>query len=434
MKDNKRIYRIDKNKMEKTIKTLIVDDDNIVRTFLMKLIINKFGYDVVQAGNGIEALRSLEHDDPDIVFLDISMPLMNGIEFLSTVRTQAKYKNLPIVAITAHSDKETVKKLVELGIQDYILKPLSYNETYARLREIIAGYKGMINKNRNDKAGTGIAKSKKLLLLIDADYTFRNFLKRLLSFEFDIIEGISSAECLDLFVKHDPEYVITSLELNATRENFLLNKLKDLDVSGNVKIFATTFNEHTAKNAKGYEGVMLKSFFPSRMMVQISSVFLKHDNIGATYNYIIKNIGLEKLEEVIKYVFDLEAGLNIVSKNEEIFASRKGEYLNNAYFSNSDDTVYFNLSMNADQNFNIPFKNKHVSSSLPPESKIGYITNAVADYMRYEFEKYGIDLTRKTDKNLKDDIKTFTRQVVKYYFESDHGDRYECSLSIFVKK
>lgn len=420
--------------MEKTIKTLIVDDDNIVRTFMVKLIINKFGYDVVQAGNGIEALKVLEHDDPDIVFLDISMPLMNGIEFLSTVRNHAKYKNLPIVAITAHSDKATVKQLVDLGIQDYILKPLSYNETYARLREIISGYKNRITKNRSRKEIKDKLQPKRNLLLIDADRTFRNFLKRLLSFEFEIMEGSSTFECLDLYVKHEPEVVIISLELNANHDNFLLNKLRELDMTENLKVYATTFNELNVRRTLGYDGVMLKSFFPLKMMLQISDKFYHHSKLGETYLHIINYMGREKLGSVVKYIFDLESGLEVVRKHSEIFASVKLDLEVASYFSTSDSSMLIQLILAGEQNAILNIKSKEFDSGTDIKAKFNYLNESVGDFLRYEFEKLGIDLNKTKAFNSADKKNEYERQTIKFHYESDESNLYQSILHIYVKK
>ncbi|GJQ63591.1 MAG: hypothetical protein SCALA702_26440 [Melioribacteraceae bacterium] len=420
--------------MDKTIKTLIVDDDNIVRTFMVKLIINKFGYDVVQAGNGIEALKVLEHDSPDIVFLDISMPLMNGIEFLSTVRNHAKYKHLPIIAITAHSDKATVKQLVDLGIQDYILKPLSYNETYARLREIISGYKSRISKNRSRKELPDKKQPKRNLLLIDVDKAFRNFLRRLLSFEFEIIEGSSTFECLDLYVKHEPEVVIISLELNATQDNFLLNKLRELDMTEELKVFATTFNELNLKRTRGYDGVMLKSFFPSKMMKQISDRFYQHGKMGETYLHIINKMGGEKLGSVVKYIFDLESGMEVVRKHSEIFASVKLDLEVVSYFATSDSSVLIQLILAGEQNAILNIKSSEISEETDLNTKFEYLNESIGDFLKYEFEKFGIDLNKTKKFNSSDKQANYDRQTIKFHFESDESNLYKSVLQIYVQK
>ncbi|HJV45261.1 MAG TPA: sigma-54 dependent transcriptional regulator [Bacillota bacterium] len=103
-------------------KILVVDDEQHVRKALLTLL-SKQGYEVVEAGNGKDALKLLQqgHEDYSLVLLDLHMPEMSGMELLSIVHKQ--YSQIPVVIITAYSTAEKTMEAMSLGAFDYITKP-----------------------------------------------------------------------------------------------------------------------------------------------------------------------------------------------------------------------------------------------------------------------------------------------------------------------
>lgn len=120
---------------------LIIDDDITVRSYLKRIIQKKFPFTISEAENGSDGLESLSKVKPDIIFLDISMPVMSGLQFLEQIKLQPSYSNIPIIVLTAHNDLGTIQKIVSLGITDYILKPIDPQKTYARIQNFIDNLK-----------------------------------------------------------------------------------------------------------------------------------------------------------------------------------------------------------------------------------------------------------------------------------------------------
>jgi two-component system KDP operon response regulator KdpE len=112
---------------------LAVDDEaGILR--LMKLELTGQGFRVITASNGEEALKLVEEQRPDVVLLDVIMPEMTGIEVMRRIREQM---NVPIIMVTAKdSDQDKIRGL-ELGADDYIVKPFSPEEMGARIRAVL---------------------------------------------------------------------------------------------------------------------------------------------------------------------------------------------------------------------------------------------------------------------------------------------------------
>lgn len=111
--------------LEQTYNVLIVDDDKMVRdTIKQSVEWNKFGFDMVQeAENGIEGLEQILQCTPDIIFLDIYMPRMNGLEFASIIKR--KFPRTRIIIVSGMDKIQYVQQALRIGVNDYVLKPVS---------------------------------------------------------------------------------------------------------------------------------------------------------------------------------------------------------------------------------------------------------------------------------------------------------------------
>lgn len=102
-------------------KILIVEDENMLREVYTSLF-SMENYKVKNAANGHEALKLLATFKPDIIILDLLMPVMNGVEFLEKANLTKKYPNTKVLVLSNLSDAKTISKITKLGIADYKLK------------------------------------------------------------------------------------------------------------------------------------------------------------------------------------------------------------------------------------------------------------------------------------------------------------------------
>ena len=116
---------------------LIVDDEpDILR--LTSLRLKKLGFDVITAVNGKEAVRVVKSEKPDLILLDLALPLMSGDEVCRKLKNDEKVKHIPIILFTAHSDTMTAEKAKELGADDYVVKPFHSEELTGKVEMILA--------------------------------------------------------------------------------------------------------------------------------------------------------------------------------------------------------------------------------------------------------------------------------------------------------
>lgn len=105
---------------------LVVDDSRIMRNIVKNIFADlKIPCHFFEASNGREAMKHLENNKINIVFLDWNMPEMDGLEFLKKARSIPQYENLPIVMVTSESAKYNVVEALNEGATDYIVKPIS---------------------------------------------------------------------------------------------------------------------------------------------------------------------------------------------------------------------------------------------------------------------------------------------------------------------
>jgi CheY-like chemotaxis protein len=119
------------------MKALIIEDEPMIRLLLKRLLSRFFQHNVLEAADGEEGLAVVERERPVIVFCDMFMPRLDGIGFLERLRANAEFAELPVVAISSAKDRELVLKLVDLGIVDYIVKPIDLEQTFRRLEKLI---------------------------------------------------------------------------------------------------------------------------------------------------------------------------------------------------------------------------------------------------------------------------------------------------------
>ena len=109
---------------------LVVEDDSPIRN-LIATTLKTHNYKYLLAQNGEEAIIQASTHDPDVVFLDLGLPDMDGVEIIKKIR---EWSNMPIIVISARSEDEDKIEALDAGADDYITKPFSVEELLARLR------------------------------------------------------------------------------------------------------------------------------------------------------------------------------------------------------------------------------------------------------------------------------------------------------------
>ncbi len=120
------------------MKVLVVDDSSTMR-LILKNILKEVNYtDVVQAGDGNEALEVLGREEVGLILADWHMPNMDGISLLETLQQDEKMKNIPFIMVTTQAEKKSVEVAITKGAASYVVKPFTPDVLKEKIDEALA--------------------------------------------------------------------------------------------------------------------------------------------------------------------------------------------------------------------------------------------------------------------------------------------------------
>ncbi len=118
--------------------TILIAEDEPQIANLVKFKLEKSGFQVLWGENGKQALELINEHKPDLVILDVMMPIMDGFEVLRAMKAEPETENIPVIMLTAKSMEEDILKGFESGAVDYMVKPFSVSELAARVKTNLA--------------------------------------------------------------------------------------------------------------------------------------------------------------------------------------------------------------------------------------------------------------------------------------------------------
>lgn len=128
-----------------TIHILLVDDEPLYLR-LLKVNLESEGYEIVSARNGEEALEMVSQEIPDLIIMDVMMPKLDGIATCNRIR---QFSNVPIILLTALGDEQDRVNGLNIGADDYVVKPFSATELVARVRAVLRRTQGQKDSNES---------------------------------------------------------------------------------------------------------------------------------------------------------------------------------------------------------------------------------------------------------------------------------------------
>lgn len=177
---------------------LVIDDDDINLQVAKMILEKKLPCRVITADNGIQGLEILRRQYVRVVLLDIMMPDMDGIEVLKEIRADNKLKNIPVMMLTASTDKDNIKQAITLNVKDYIRKPFLPAELISRVEK-----KLIIKANVEE-----ISK----ILIIDDDESNLRGLKKILEdhFPHEVLTANSGINGMEILREKEVNLVIAN--------------------------------------------------------------------------------------------------------------------------------------------------------------------------------------------------------------------------------
>ncbi len=116
---------------------LIVEDSPTMRQLLVFALKRMKGVQIVEAQDGMDGLRKVTSDHFDLVFVDINMPVMDGLKLISLIRSDASLAGMPICVITTEGAKDDRERAIALGANEYLTKPIQANRVLGIARDLL---------------------------------------------------------------------------------------------------------------------------------------------------------------------------------------------------------------------------------------------------------------------------------------------------------
>lgn len=262
------------------IKFLIIEDDEPARVLIKTILKKSLACTVIEAENGELALNILKTETPSIIILDISMPVMDGKEFLGLLRSNPLHRNIPVIIISSFSDKETAGTLMEKGICDYIVKPIDKSETLKRVNKVIAK---LLGKNpssvislRKDNIGAP------RLLLVESDHKSRDLFHKLVGDKFIIHDVKNGIETLSTFAKFAPRFIVVSDKIGLLDKRIITQKIREIATNEEVSIFLIiTDSKAVSLKVFSFDGIIKRTDNNEHYQKEITKLLLGEENKNA---------------------------------------------------------------------------------------------------------------------------------------------------------
>jgi len=167
-----------------THKILIIDDEpDVTRAVKLTITIQESNWQVIEANSGEQGLELIDSESPDLVLLDLSMPGMHGFDVLKEIRM---FSNVPVIILTVKEDELDKVRGLELGADDYIVKPFGHLELLARIRSVL----------RRAEGSTGLIKTLYVNKDLHIDFNRRQIMLgdqeiKLTNTEFRLLEALA---------------------------------------------------------------------------------------------------------------------------------------------------------------------------------------------------------------------------------------------------
>jgi CheY-like chemotaxis protein len=118
------------------MKKVLIAEDNAVNRELLRELLELRGYAVTEACDGQQALQQIADEQPDILLLDLGMPVLDGFETLQRIRENPRFRSLPVLAVTAYAMRGDRNKVMNSGFDGYLSKPITTAALYQELERL----------------------------------------------------------------------------------------------------------------------------------------------------------------------------------------------------------------------------------------------------------------------------------------------------------
>jgi two-component system cell cycle response regulator len=266
-------------------KILTVDDSKTVR-IIVKKAFKSFDCDILEAANGVEGLAVAAKEAPDVILLDITMPVMDGVEMLTKIKADPLLKGIPVIMLTAEGGREHVLKIAKIGVRDYIVKPFKEELLVEKVMRIV-DIKPLSEANQRTKT---IFDPADILVVEDKPAIVQQIQEGLRSTPWRVHGVSTTGEAIDFCGRTTPDLVMSSLSLPEDGGFTLFRMLRTNIKTKFTPVFALVVKTETAQQQQaqqvGFSAIITKPIEFSELETRIAKAM----NLDTSLRYF----GLEE--------------------------------------------------------------------------------------------------------------------------------------------
>lgn len=266
-----------------TEKILVVEDDSKIQ-MVIKSALEKEGYEILTAKNGLDAMKALQ-ENPDIkaIVTDIAMPVMTGLELVEEVRKHGPNPDIPILVLSAHHTKENILKAKDLGINEFLIKPFSLKDLVTRVNRMLGKEvppeepPRLEPKNAKPeevrKAEPSKGTAKKILAIDDSKIILKLIESTLRPAGFEVITAENGKQGFLKATAEKPDLILTDIMMPEMDGLTLCHEIRNNPQTQNIPILVVSAKgqkkdvlEAIKRGANGY---IVKPFSPKDLLLRV---------------------------------------------------------------------------------------------------------------------------------------------------------------------
>lgn len=235
---------------------LTVDDSKTIRLIVAKAF-KSFDCDVFEASNGVEGLSVAAREKPNVIILDLTMPVMDGAEMLSKLKANPELKGIPVIMLTAEAGRENVLRIAKLGVRDYLIKPFKEEVLVERVGRVV-----QLRSQTAELPAKRFDDALHVLVVDDKPAIIEQIHHGLSDTPWKVHARATPAQAMEFSTATAPDVIFASLSLPENGGFTLFQLLKSNSRLKNVPVFAlsvkTALEEQLRAEQSGFSGIVTK--------------------------------------------------------------------------------------------------------------------------------------------------------------------------------
>ncbi|MES2697802.1 MAG: response regulator [Verrucomicrobiota bacterium] len=250
-------------------KVLTVDDSKTVR-IIVKKAFKPFDCEILEAANGVEGLAIAAKETPDLILLDVTMPVMDGVEMLTKLKADPALKAIPVMMLTAEGGRDNVLKIAKIGVRDYLVKPFKEEVLIEKCSRVI----DLKPVNEGPAKAKSITDPADILIVEDKPAIIQQIQDGLKHTPWRI-KGVSTqGEAIDSLSKAAADLIVVSLSLPDEGAFNLFRLIRTSVKTKYTPVFALVVKTETAQQQQaqsvGFSSIITKPIDISELETKIA--------------------------------------------------------------------------------------------------------------------------------------------------------------------